>query len=315
MIKDTERRKRSAAITIMSALAYIAGIFGAICSMIGKSLPEIFRPLVGESGTSFFSSRIVIVIPAFIVWLILFLLYYEEMPKRIRRIAIFSIIGIPIITGVFIAKAFFPPYKITVLVADFDGPDPESYRVTENILNQLRNIISEYEDIRIKPLRKEITEQDGRDTARAKLKESKAAIILWGWYGVTRKRAIITAQFEVKKADHLLALGRGNRKVNVPIHELENYQLQEQLSKEMSLFVLLVILLTRLQTKDYSGATAIATRISRILGNQTANEISRSDSSYIHAVCGMAYLLDGTIDSAIESFNQAIDYDSTSEGV
>ena len=78
-----------------------------------------------------------------------------------------------------------PPSKSIILVADFDGPEPQKYRVTETILNRLRTALQSYNDVDVNALGRAITEEEGSAAARAEGNKYKATIVIWGWYGVT----------------------------------------------------------------------------------------------------------------------------------
>ena len=65
----------------------------------------------------------------------------ERYRKWIRKLARAGVILIPILSLSSVAVWFYlkslPAKNIIVLVADFDGPDPKNYRVTESIIEQL----------------------------------------------------------------------------------------------------------------------------------------------------------------------------------
>ena len=155
MSNDIKRAKRS-------TITHIVILIASICSIAGKGLLDIPQLLGSRTGMPTLSFWIILVVLTVIVWIVLFFLYSKEMPKWVRRFALFSVIGIPIATGVFIVKTFLPPSKINILVAEFDGPEPQTYRVTETIINQLRKAIGAYEDVQVKALYETITEARGQ---------------------------------------------------------------------------------------------------------------------------------------------------------
>ena len=61
---------------------------------------------------------------------------------RGRRWALAGLVIIPLLTTGVVSYHLYqqarPPDKVILLVADFDGPEPEKYRVTETVLARLR---------------------------------------------------------------------------------------------------------------------------------------------------------------------------------
>jgi tetratricopeptide (TPR) repeat protein len=147
---------------------------------------------------------------------------------------------------------------ITILVANFRGPDPENYLVTDKIIQGLRAATSGYSDISIQPLGETITEQTGSKGGSAYARDlgtkRKAGIVLWGYYGVTREQANISVYFEVLRAPKSLFLRRNLETKNLSISDLNRFQIQTQLSNEMTYLVLLTVGLARYESGDYKGA-------------------------------------------------------------
>ncbi len=90
-----------------------------------------------------------------------------------------------------------PPAKNIILVADFDGPEPQNYRVTETVLTHLHAVLEPYDDVEIEALWRAITEMEGSLTARAEGEKHKAAVVIWGWHGVTAEAVPLSVHFEV----------------------------------------------------------------------------------------------------------------------
>lgn len=111
---------------------------------------------------------------------------------RYPRLRPFGLVGLVVITLIVlcgIGYYFYPQFqstsKIIVLVADFDGPDPQKYRVTETVLARLKQALAPYDDVQIQALGRSITEAEGSTTARDLGKNRHATILIWGWYGKT----------------------------------------------------------------------------------------------------------------------------------
>lgn len=147
---------------------------------------------------------------------------------------------------------------ITILVADFRGPDPQNYLVTDKIIQGLRAATNEYSDISIQPLKETITEQTGSkggsEYARDIGAKRKASIILWGYYGATSKKVDVNVYFEVLRRPKRLALRQNFETQSLPISELTEFKIQTRLSKEMTYLVLLTVGIARYESGDYEGA-------------------------------------------------------------
>lgn len=228
---------------------------------------------------------------------------YSE-PSRLRALS--GIIAVPIITILgFIGWHYYqsqPPNKIIVLVANFEGPGPENYRVTETIIEQLRGAIKKYDDVEVKTLKKAITAQEGSDLAREEGREQKARIVLWGWYGKTKERVIITIYFEVIQKPRGLALNMDKQILNLEVSALESFIIQEQLSEEMSFLTLLTLGLIRYDAEDFQGAI---TRFNDALNNHRPVQMINAEVIYFYR--GTSYAEIGEHDKAIEDWDLAID--------
>src|SRR5579885_325259 len=140
-------------------------------------------------------------------------------------------------------KTAYNPNTITILVANFRGPDPENYLVTDKIIQGLRAATSGYSDISIQPLGETITEQTGdkggSEYAREIGSKRKANIVLWGYYGTTSEQVDISVYYEVLRAPKDLSLRQNLETQTLPIADLKEFKIQTRLSREMSYLVLL----------------------------------------------------------------------------
>jgi len=228
-------------------------------------------------------------------------------PEWARRLALAGIIAVPVFsfTGFAIWKYIKsrPSDKIIILVADFEGPDPKNYRVTETIIEQLREATQEYSDVWVKTLNETITAQQGSEVARTKGKKEKASIVLWGWYGKTEEKALISIHFELLQKQHYLSLQREKETLNVAAAELENFEIQTRLSRELSYLTLLVIGLVRYEAKDYDSAI---TRFTNALNEEMVPE-QMVNPANIYFYRGTAYLYNSNFDQAITDFSKTLE--------
>jgi len=198
-----------------------------------------------------------------------------------------------------------PPDKVILLVADFDGPEPENYRVTETVLARLRAALEPYDDVQVEALRRPITEAEGGDVARAEGEKRKAAIVTWGWYGATAEAVPLSVNFEIlcplRCRPELRPKARG-RVQTMAVTELESFTLQTQLSAEMAYLSLFTVGMARYTVEDWNGAIA---RFSDAL-SQTIERVPALDQSTVYFYRGVAYEQKDDYDHAIADYDQAI---------
>jgi len=118
-----------------------------------------------------------------------------------RRLALAGLVITPLLTAGGVVYHRYqqaqPPTKVIILIADFDGPEPQKYRVTEIVLARLRQALEQYDDVKVEALGRAITEAEGSAAARAEGEKRKATIVIWGWYGATAEAVPRSVHFEV----------------------------------------------------------------------------------------------------------------------
>jgi len=97
-------------------------------------------------------------------------------------------------------------------VLEIDGSEPQKYRVTETVPARLREALMPYKDVKVEVLERAIREAKGSVVARAEEKRRQTAIVLWGWYGVTKEIVPVSVHFEVlRPPQDMPELGPGQR--------------------------------------------------------------------------------------------------------
>jgi tetratricopeptide (TPR) repeat protein len=228
---------------------------------------------------------------------------------RWRPWALAGLVIIPLLTmggvGNHLYQQARPPTKVILLVADFDGPEPQKYRVTETVLARLRQALARYDDVQVETLGRAITEAQGSAAARAEGEKRQAAIVIWGWYGATAEAVPLSVHFEVLRSPEYMPELRPEAKGQVQtmaVSELESFTLQTHLSAEMTYLSLFTVGMARYAAEDWDGAIA---RFNDAL-SQTAERIPALDQSIVHLYCGNAYRAKGDYDRAIADYDQAI---------
>jgi tetratricopeptide (TPR) repeat protein len=227
--------------------------------------------------------------------------------------------------------------KFVVIVAKFDGPEPEKYRVTDTIVNYLKNSFSQYENTEVDSLQTTITESQGGSVARDIGRKNGASVLIWGWYGATQDVVPISVNFEILcnlKCSFVL-----NQKYQgviqvLPKKDLENFTLQLNLSKELLNLSNTTLGLEKLSINDWSGAIPIFSTVIEQTGDSylksinyyyrgnafmSLNEFSQAESDFndsfktnnhfISALYNLATLefLLGRTDDALSELKRAID--------
>ncbi len=194
---------------------------------------------------------------------------------------------------------------VKILVAEFDGPEPQNYRVTETLLNKIKEKTDDYKDVQVVPLGKAITEREGKDVARQVGKEKQADIVIWGWYGKTKDKVPLSVHFELlTKPNGLPEFGaEAQGKVrSLSVATLESFEMQVDLAQELTYLSLVTLGISRYSAKDWDGAIV---RLTAALESVKVPP-KALDPSAIYFYRGNAYYYKGEYDRAIADCNQAL---------
>jgi tetratricopeptide (TPR) repeat protein len=226
--------------------------------------------------------------------------------KQVRRRALIGLFLLPIFVVGGISSWYyynkFLPTKITVLVANFDGPDKD-YGVTDIIYSQLEELEKTYSELELLPLHDTITAEDGSKRAIKEGIERDATIVIWGFYHKADDKVFVNAQFELLKKPQFLSLRREKETLILEASELKEFRFQEQLSKQMRYLTLLVVGLAHYEGEDIDGAIA---KFTDALSLPVAPE-QIVDPSIIYLFRGTSFIYKSHYDDAIVDFNKAIE--------
>jgi tetratricopeptide (TPR) repeat protein len=179
-------------------------------------------------------------------------------PIRTRRGALAGVILIPLLFLAFIYYQSLPSEKFIVVIADFPGPDAESYRVTELLLGNLRQLAKQHAEVEIVPLGRPISEQEGSAVALESGRQLKASGVIWGWYGKTEEKVLVTSYFEVLKP--LKGSFPIDRDIFIsPASDLDRFKVQEDLSTRLAYSVLITLGLIKLEAQNYKDGIPLFT--------------------------------------------------------
>ncbi len=193
------------------------------------------------------------------------------------------------------------PDKFGVLVAEFEGPDPQKYGVTNIILEQLIDATQDYQYVEIKRLNQNI---DTSEVAQAKGREAQADIVLWGTYVTNTSHTRVTTHFEVIDKSFDLPLRKEKEIITARTAELESFTMQEQLSKGMTYLVLLTVGIIQLESLHFDEAVASFTKALSLL--TVPEQIIEPHHLYDYrAIC---YLMKGMPEEAVADYSKAISF-------
>ena len=144
--------------------------------------------------------------------------------------------------------------KVVVLVTSFDGPDPEKFRVTETIWENLYSALQDYNDVEL-ILLEDISIKSFNE-AKIEGNKHNATIVIWGWYATTDEIVRVAAHFDILRQPQMIPESFKSQKTikNSGITEFQNFLLQDQLSEEMTYLSLTTVGFVRYSLQDWAGA-------------------------------------------------------------
>lgn len=185
----------------------------------------------------------------------------ETKPRRkiVRRSALvgFVLITILLLSGIgfYQYQAQLPAKDFKILVANFESSDSTDFDVTGEIFSNLQTEMKEYDDdVKVEKLGKPL---GSIQEAKQAGKKQKAAIVIWGDYSVMKKIVPIRVNFEIlhESTDYfrLNKLVQGKTQT-VQISELESFELQTNLSEQMTYLSLFTLGMYRYLDADWQQA-------------------------------------------------------------
>ena len=194
---------------------------------------------------------------------------------------------------------------VTVLLAEFGGDAPINYRVTETILQKLQDATKNYPTVKIQPLEQAISQQEGKDKARELGKNKNADIVIWGWYGKTQQKALVSVNFEIlSAAKDYIDVGKQvqGEPRNVAVASLESFEIQVNLAEELKYLTLVTLGVSAYAADDWDNAIK---QLTEALSVAKPNKAAL-DPATIYLYRGNTYYYKKEYDRAIADFNQAL---------
>lgn len=192
-------------------------------------------------------------------------------------------------------------YQTVIMVARFNGPDPERYRVTDTIIKNLREVMAKYDDVAVEGIDEIVDEEEGPDRARSLGNEHKAALVLWGWYGKGEGKganALATVHFEFLHKMAFISPASEQTSLTVPAHALDSFELQASLPRQLNQVSLLVVGASRFDRWDLGGA--VRALDAALQGVELAND------ARIYICRALAHMMRGEFDFSMQDLALAI---------
>ena len=180
---------------------------------------------------------------------------YENSYKNAQKGLIFLFVA-TLVSGAIIYKQDKERQdKFVIMVAEFDGPDTQNYRLTEKLLFKLNESLNNYDDALVIPLNKRITEQDGSLEAQKIAKKYRADLLIWGWYGLTESDTTVTIHIEnLSVPKNITIPSSAAYTVQSPIAEINNFHLQQKISDGMTALSLFISGIAWYENGNYTEA-------------------------------------------------------------
>lgn len=144
--------------------------------------------------------------------------------------------------------------KFTLLVANFEGPDPKKYRVSETLIEELNQFSKSISDFKVIPLDTTITTQQGNGPALELLDKHNGNLIIWGWYTALDSTAKVKCYFALKDSVKLLVGKEFTGNYMFTPSQVNSFEMQSNFSSEVKSFVSFILGLIQTHNQKYQEA-------------------------------------------------------------
>lgn len=128
-------------------------------------------------------------------------------PKT-RLLALIGIYAIPTlvlsVVGTYYNKVNQPSDDLIILIADFDGPEPQKYGISQFFSERITEITKNLDYVHVIMLGYPISATQGTTTASNIALQEKADVIVWGWYVATDSGISVTYHTFIPAAPTIL---------------------------------------------------------------------------------------------------------------
>jgi tetratricopeptide (TPR) repeat protein len=216
------------------------------------------------------------------------------------------LLAITIIMGIAGGIGYYSYYqaqkdKVTVLVAQFDGPE-QTYGLRNQIIEDLRQATKKYKDTPIIDGKDVVTPGQGSEYAQELGKKVKADLVIWGWYKPT-DNPNITIHFENLSPTQISILNASETyQPEATISDLESFKIQHKLGSEVTTLVSFIKGLIYAQAGDYKEAIDLIEPI-----RNEKNVSTYIDPYILDVTIGNSYLALRNYDKSFEYFDRVLE--------
>lgn len=190
------------------------------------------------------------------------------------------------------------PTSILALVCGFDGPANDEYGISRIIHEELEGALREYPDMTTKRI---LEVPLSYAEARSQSARYNATVVIWGSYTSSSTNARLTVHFEVIRPPSKMKMVQFKETILRSRNDLDQFTIQEALSKQMSGLTLLTVGIMRFWAGDYDGAIAA---YDKALNYPQPAAGSGFENIYVYR--GSAYAEKGKHHEAIADFTKAV---------
>ena len=140
---------------------------------------------------------------------------------------------------------------VSVLIADFQGPNPYEYGVTRRLKNGLEDLSGNYSDIRVEYLNEVL---DGNESAERRGRERNANIIIWGDYVANKSHADVRANFTLLDQPVYLPIKSEILDIRSSVAQLLSFTIQDTIANQMRYLILVTSALSFYVAHDFPEA-------------------------------------------------------------
>jgi tetratricopeptide (TPR) repeat protein len=194
--------------------------------------------------------------------------------------------------------------KVIILVASFDGPNPQVHRVTEILYSKLKKTFTEDKDIMVISISDVITDETKAEKFATLERKYQPDFLIWGWYGVTSSDVIM--QVNIKNFNAMLYspidMDNGSS-YQVAVSELDEFTFQQKLSDELISLFVFVRAIGLFEAGDTNGAIQ-QLNIALNGSHWPENFVTRSQALLMR---GIFHVFNGNNPYAIEDFTAVLE--------
>lgn len=233
--------------------------------------------------------------------------------KSIRWLGSFFVILFNLAIIILLVRPLLDPpsHKFKILIANFEGPEPKKFRVTETIIDKLRKASVEVPDIIFEILDTTITTQSGQILKSSLLAKYHGDILVSGYYTVLTNNVILKLGLTINEDSELYSLKRYEQYVNeknnliLPTSSLDKLEMQMNLAGDVTQLLFTLLSDYYFAKSEYDKSIHYLTKTIQL--PNLLNEYSSKGNTYFARA--LNFEAKREIDSALADLRKAVTYE------